>query len=286
MKPPAFDYYRPSSLSEAVEVLSDVPGAKALAGGQSLIPLMNFRLARPSALVDLSRVDGLASVAWEGQTLKVGAMTTHRDIEDRQTLKRDIGVFADALPLIGHIGIRNRGTVGGSLAHADPAAEWAAIALLLDASVRAVGPEGSRDVGIEDFFVDWMTTSLHHDELIESVSFHLPEPAAGSALVEVARRHGDFAMAGVGVALERRGDVISSAKVALLGLGLTPKLCRAAGESLVGGSLSDTEISSAAEAVIEAAEPLDDQHASASYKREVAGALTSRAIRKAGGRLD
>ena len=242
---------------------------------------MNFRLLRPTVVVDVSRLSELHGITRIGSTIRIGAATTHRDVELDEQLMTDCAVLADALPLIGHVAIRNAGTVGGSLAHADPAAEWGAIALLLDGQIDATGPGRTRTISADDFFTDWLTTALEDDEVLTSLSLELPGPGSGSAFVEVARRQGDYAMAGVGAVVQLDGGTIVSARVALLGLGLQPFRCRAAEEVLSGRIAIEEVVAEAAAAVFDAAEPIEDQHASAAYKRRVARVLAGRAIRRA-----
>src|ERR671936_754799 len=204
MKPAPFDYAAPTELEEAIELLGrHGPEARPLAGGQSLVPLLNFRLARPSLVVDLNRIQSLAYNRASDGALVVGALCRQRDLELDPEVMRRCAAIADALPLVGHVAIRNRGTVLGSLAHADPAAEWPALALLLDATMRVTGPDGERQLPATDLFTGVFDTALRPGELLVETTFPWPAKGAGTAFVEIARRHGDFAL--VAVALEVNG---------------------------------------------------------------------------------
>ncbi len=202
MKPAPFAYFAPSGIEEAVALLAEHGDeAKVIAGGQSLVPMMAFRLATPSVLVDLNRVSGLEYARFEGDALELGAMARHRSVRELPGLRERCPMIAEGVDLIGHPAIRNRGTVGGSLAHADPAAEWPAILLALGGSVEAVGPNGSRAIPSDELFETYFTTSLAPDEILTHVRLPVPNGGTGSAFVEFARRHGDFALAGVAAVL-------------------------------------------------------------------------------------
>lgn len=278
MKPPPFDYFAPSTVPEAIELLTSCLGeARLLAGGQSLLPLLNFRLIRPQALVDLGRIPTLRHVSLNGDQLVIGAMTTHRDVELSAAARR-CAMLAEALSLVGHLAIRNVGTVGGSLAHADPAAEWPALALALDARFLAAGPTGDRWVSSQEFFRGWMETALEPDEVLTEVHLTLPRPGAGSAFVEVARRHGDFAQAGAAVVLDALDGSIAHVRIVLLGVGTTAVRARHAEELLLNSRPSRARLAEAAAAAAEGLEPFIDVHASAEYKRQAARFLTERAL--------
>lgn len=293
MKPPPFEYVAPASIDEAVGVLAEHgDDAKVLAGGQSLVPLLAFRLARPAVLVDLNRVAGLDGLSLEGDTLVVGALTRQRAVERLPSLRERCPMVVEAVELIGHTAIRNRGTVGGSLAHADPAAEWTALALVLDAELDLVGPDGMRTVAAHDFFVTYFTTVLAPDEVLTQARFRLPNGRSGSCFLELARRHGDFALAGVGalVSLDEDGSV-AAARLALIGVGDRAVRARAAEAVLRGARPSDGLLAEAAQAVDGEIRPGSDIHASESYRRDVARVLTRRALatavaRAQGGDLD
>lgn len=281
MKPPPFEYLAPSSLQEAVGLLGEHGDeAKVLAGGQSLIPLLALRLASPGLLVDLNRVEELAYLREEGEALVIGAMARHRDVERLPGLRERCAMVADAVELVGHVAIRNRGTVGGSLAHADPSAEWPALALALDAECDVVGPSGRRTVAAADLFETYFTSSLRPEEILAEVHLPLPDGGrVGSAFVELARRHGDFAIAGAG-ALLRLGEEgsVADARVALIGVRDTAVRARGA-EAVLRGQRPTTDLfGEAAEAIDGEIDPVSDVHGSSDYRRHVAKVLARRAL--------
>jgi carbon-monoxide dehydrogenase medium subunit len=281
MKPAAFEYVAPHSLEEAVEALSKGGAdAKLLAGGQSLIPLLNFRLARPSLLVDLNRVADLAYVAQREGGVALGAMTRQVTVERNTGLATQQPLLVEAIKSVGHTAIRSRGTVGGSLAHADPAAELPAVAVCLDAVLSIVGPKGRRTISAADFFLGYLTTVLEPDEIL--VESWLPPlaPRTGQAWLEFARRHGDFALAGVAVSLALDDEVVSDARIVLTGVGGMPVRAREAETLLVGGTVPE-RASAAADAVRTSIDPDADVHATKEYRAHLAGVLTERAIRVA-----
>jgi len=284
MKPAPFDYVAPHSLDEAVAALArGGADAKLLAGGQSLIPLLNFRLARPSLLVDLNRVAELAYVRPRERGLAVGAMTRQVAVERGDGLADLQPLLVEAIGYVGHIAIRSRGTLGGSLAHADPAAELPAVAVCLDAALSVVGPRGRRTIAAEDFFVGYLTTLLEPDEILVEAYFPPLRPHTGQAWVEFARRHGDFALAGVAVSLSMDGDAVRDARVVLTGVGGKPERAREAETLLIGGSVAE-RASAAANAARTSIDPDADIHATKEYRVHLAGVLTERAIRRAGER--
>lgn len=280
MKPAPFEYAAPERLEEAIALLAQHGDeAKVLAGGQSLVPLLAMRLATPALLVDLNRIPGLDEARIEDGTLRVGALARERTVEEIPGLAERAPIVAEAVSLIGHVAIRNRGTVGGSIAHADPAAEWPALLLALDGEVEAVGPGGSRTVPAADLFETYFTTSLQPTEVIREVRVRLPAPGAGSAFVEFARRHGDFALAGAGAVLELSPDgTVADARVALIGVRDTAVRSTAAEAALRGARPTDEAIAAAAEAVDADVSPLSDVHASADFRRHLAKVMTRRAL--------
>jgi carbon-monoxide dehydrogenase medium subunit len=283
VKPPPFDYVAPATVDEVLAALAEHGDeAKVIAGGQSLVPMLALRLARPSVLVDLQRVSGLDGLSLEGGELTIGAMTRQRAVERLPGLESRCGMVADAVRLIGHTAIRNRGTVGGSLAHADPAAEWTALALALDAELEVAGASGTRTVAARDFFVTYFTTAIEAGELLTHVRLQLPNGASGSCFTEIARRHGDFALAGVGTLLTLdAGGAIADARIALIGVG--DRAVRAAtAEDVLRGERPDTTLFAlAAEAVCGEIEPREDVHATASDRRNLARVLTARTLKTA-----
>src|SRR6266496_6383094 len=265
MKPAPFAYHRPGSVDEALAVLAQHGGdARPLAGGQSLIPAMNFRLARPGVLVDLNRLTTLAGIRSGTEGLRIGAMTRQRAVERDATVARDAPLLAEALPHIAHPQIRNRGTVGGSLAHADPAAELPAVMVALDARFVLRSRTASRTVPAHDFYTGLLTTVLGPDELLTEIQIP-PRPArAGSAFIELARRHGDFALVGVAVelSLDQRG-ACASARIALLSVGDGPVLAAKAMAVLAGVIPHAASIEEAARIAAETdVDPPADIHAS------------------------
>jgi CO/xanthine dehydrogenase FAD-binding subunit len=288
VKPPPFDYLAPTSLEEAVEAMARYGDeAKLLAGGQSLVPLLAFRLAGPGVLVDLNRVRELDYLRDDDGRLAIGAMTRHRTVQDLPGLRRRCAMLAEGVESIGHVAIRNRGTVGGSLAHADPAAEWPALALALDGECEVVGPRGARTVPVEQLFVTYFTTTLEPDEILKEVRLRLPAGRAGSTFVELTRRHGDFAIAGVGalLVLDEDGSV-GDARLTLIGVKDQAVRARAAEEALVGSKPDDAQLDEAVALVDGAIEPSDDLQGSAAYRRHVAKVLTRRALVEARGRAE
>jgi carbon-monoxide dehydrogenase medium subunit len=281
VKPPPFDYVAPRSLHEAVDALArGGSDAKLLAGGQSLIPLLNFRLARPSLLVDLNRVSELAYITPRDKGMTIGAMTRQISVERDPQLIRAQPLLVEAIGWVGHTAIRSRGTIGGSLAHADPAAELPAVAVCLDAQLTVVGPRGRRTVAAEDFFVGYLSTLLEPDEILVETWLPPVRNGTGQAWVEFARRHGDFALAGVAVSLSVEGDQVREARIVLTGVGGKPARAREAETLLVGGRVLE-RASAAADAARSAIDPDADVHASKEYRSHLAGVLTERAIRLA-----
>ncbi len=283
MKPALFEYVRPASVTEAIDALSEGGyGAKLLAGGQSLIPAMNFRLAQPELLIDLGNLDELRGIReCEHGGLMIGAMTTHREVERSELVARHTPLLAEVMPWIAHAQIRNRGTLGGSLAHADPAAELPSVMQVLGAVLHARGPDGERTIPVDDFYVGLFTTDLEPDELLTAIE--IPPVAAGSrcAFEEVARRHGDFALVGVAVIIEPDDDgAIAGARISLLSVGEGPVLAERAMEGLVGRTLSDEAIRAAAREAAEDLDPPDDIHASPEFRRHLAEVLTARALQR------
>ena len=281
MKPAPFEYASPDTVEEALALLQQHgEDAKVLAGGQSLVPLLALRLARPTALIDLGLVDELR-YASEGDTTALGAMTTHRDVELNDFLARRCPMIREAMAMVGHVAIRNQGTVGGSCAHSDPAAEWPALAVVLGGEFDVIGPSGSRIIAAPDLFVSYFTTSLEPDEIIREVRLKLPPDDAGTTFLELSRRHGDFGIAGVAAVVTRKNGGIREARLGLMGLRDTPLRATEAEEMLAGSKLSDDVLEAAAEAVDGVIEPTSDVHGSEEFRRNAARVLTKRAIRRA-----
>jgi carbon-monoxide dehydrogenase medium subunit len=287
MKPPPFEYAAPTTLDEAVALLKQHEGdAKILAGGQSLMPLLNMRLARPALLIDLARIDGLDSIREDNGWLAIGAMTRQRSVEFSELAQRRVPLVQAAVRHIAHPQNRNQGTVGGSLAHADPAAELPATALVLDAEFRVVGPAGERRIAASDFFVTYLTTALEPTEVLVEVRFPELPPRTGWSFVELARRHGDFALTGVIARLTADGGGrCAGAQLVLFGVGATPVRARKTEQALLGNKLEPALFEHAGQtASEEIEEPLSDVHASAEYRRDLARVLTRRALAEAAAR--
>lgn len=281
MKPAPFEYWTPTSVDEAVKVLTglDDPGdAKVMAGGQSLMPLLNLRLSQPLHIVDMNGVDGVSDIRREGDFLTVGAMCRQRVAERSAKVSSTVPLVVEALGNVGHPAIRNRGTVGGTIAHADPAAEMPAVTLCLDAEMVAQGPGGRRVIPATEFFDGFLTTALTEEEILTGVRFPVAGAGSGSAFAEVARRHGDFAMAGVAVQVRLDGDTVTEARIAVSGVGLTPVRATGAEAALRGATVGADAFGVAAAATSSALRPGTDLHASGAYRSHVAGVLVRRAL--------
>jgi carbon-monoxide dehydrogenase medium subunit len=286
LKPAPFEYFAPESVDEVVALLGEHGDeAKILAGGQSLIPLLALRLAAPAVVIDINRVGSLNYLDDEGGVLKVGALARHREVEKLPNLSDRCAMLADAIAVVGHVAIRNRGTVVGSIAHADPAGEWPAIALAFDAEVDALGPKGRRTISADSFFMTYLTTTLEPDEIVTEVRFRIPTGAVGSSFVELARRHGDFAVAGVGAQIDlSEAGTINDARIVLIGVGDTPLRIGEAEQALMNQQPGPEVFQEAADKVTGLIEPTGDIHGSSEYRRAIAGVLTRRALTQAAGR--
>jgi carbon-monoxide dehydrogenase medium subunit len=277
MKPPAFDYIVATDCDTAIAALARAGGeAKVLAGGQSLMPMLNFRLLRPSLLVDINRIPGFFQETPD--SVRIGALTRHFHIETSPLIAQHFPVLAFAVAHVGHLAIRNRGTIGGSLSHADPAAELPMMAVLLDATLRIVSAAGSRTVTARDFFLDAMTVDLDGTELLTEIVLPKLPAQTGWGFEEITRRHGDFALAAVAATLTVSGSEIVQARIALTGVGPTALRVVEAESLLVGREFDENLGRRAIEAVREAISPESDLHASADFRRHLAGVLTGRAL--------
>jgi carbon-monoxide dehydrogenase medium subunit len=282
MKPVRFEYHAPATVEEAVDALARYGGeAKLLAGGQSLMPLLNFRLSRPAALVDLNAVPSLAYVREDGDTLRIGAMTRQRTLEFSPVVRRRLPLLAEATALVGHLPIRSRGTIGGSLAHADPSAEYPAVLTALDGTVLVRGRGGERVLPPSELFRSYLTTSLGPDEILVEVRLPAMAADAGWAFEEFARRHGDFAIVGIAAMLVADGPRCAAARLATAGAGPVPARLRGAEEILERDGLGDAAIEAAAARAAELVHPDSDIHASAAYRRHLTRVLAARALRRA-----
>ncbi len=283
MKPASFEYYRPDSLDQALALLADREDAKPLAGGQSLIPAMNFRLSAPAALVDLNRLRELEGITALDAGIRIGALTRHVAIERSSLVRERAPLLAEAMPHIAHPQIRTRGTLGGSLAHADPAAELPAVMVALEATVILRGQGGERRVRAEDFFTGLFATALQPGELVVAVEIPPAPIRSGWAFEEFARRHGDYALVGVAVMVQLSDSRrCQRARIALLSVGEGPVLARGAMAALEGQPIDDQSIRTAAElgATIDI-EPPSDLHATEAYRRQLARVLIRRALTRA-----
>jgi carbon-monoxide dehydrogenase medium subunit len=279
MKPSTFEYHAPEAVDEAVALLAELgDGAKVLAGGQSLVPMLSLRLAYFDHLVDIGRIGELGGIGYEPDAVVVGATTVDAVVEDDAELAARVPLLARVTPLVGHFQIRNRGTVGGSIAHADPAAEYPAVALALGAEMEAVSRRGRRRIPADTFFTGFWTTELAPDELLAAVRFPVWAGRCGFSIREYARRFGDFALAGAVVAVQVDGDDrIERCAIGLLGLGPTPLRATAAERAAVGQGAAVAADELGHLAMSELTEVPSDLHGSDSYRRRVGAAMVSRA---------
>ena len=282
MKPAPFQYHRVERTEDALERLGELGDeAKVLAGGQSLVPMMNFRLVRPPALVDISRIPDLRYVARDGDRLRIGALTSHREVEQLEdpAVIEGYELLPRAARWVGHYPIRTRGTFGGSVAHADPSAEWCILAVLLDATVVVAGPQGEREIAAADFFLGFFTTAMEPGELLVELRFARPRRHA--ALQEFARRYGDFAIVAAAVAVEVDGDRLTDARIVIGGVDEVPLRVEAAEQALDGAPAGMEAFTEAGRAAAAAVEPSSDVHGSAEYRKELTAVLVRRALAEA-----
>lgn len=282
MKPAPFEYFAPTTLDEALDLLTSCgEEGRVLAGGQSLAALMNLRLAQPQSLIDLNGVGELAGIRCDADVVTVGAMTRQRAVERSDEVAGRLPLLVDALGHVGHFQIRNRGTLGGSICHADQAAELPAVLLVCDGWVEARSVRGTRRIDAAEFFVGPFSTSLQPDEIVTSVSFPTPAPGTGWSFQEVARRHGDFAVAGVTALVRMSGRRIEHSALAAIGVDTRPVRLPAVEQILAGNEYSDALREQAVATVQAAIQPTGDVHASAETKRHLAGVLVRRALDEA-----
>jgi 6-hydroxypseudooxynicotine dehydrogenase subunit alpha len=283
VKPAAFEYDDPTTVEETLDLLDRYgDDCKILAGGQSLVPMMNFRLAKPSRLIDINRVDSLSQIGRDGDSLTIGALTRHATVEHSPDVAKISPLLTQAIQWVGHSQIRNRGTVGGSIAHADPAAELPAAFAALDARFRLQSRQGGRVLGWQDFFISTFTTALAPDELLVGVEVPIQPPATGTAFVEFARRHGDFALGGAAVtlALDHAG-LCTHISIALLAAGSTPVRCGAAEQLLQGSAPTESAIADTAGLAVEGLHPTSDLHGSSEYRLGLLSVMVERALTQA-----
>ncbi len=282
MKPALFDYIAPETVTEAVAALAAEPTARPLAGGQSLIPMMNFRLSRPAALVDLRKVAALRGIVVADGAIRIGAMTRHREIETHPDARQANPLITEVMANVAHIAIRNRGTVGGSIAHADSAAELPCMLVATGGTVCASGPDGERTVAADDLFSFHMSTTLEQAELLTEVRIPVLAPATGHAFEEFARRRGDYALAGVCALITLDGDgACAQARLAGCGIGSRPVRLVAAEDTLRGRPVDDGALREAGEAAKTHVTAPGDLQASESYRKDLLAALVRRTVARA-----
>ena len=281
MKPAKFDYVSPTTLEAAIEALVASNGeGKLLAGGQSLLPLLNFRMTRPAVLVDLNGIKGLSYIEERGGSIAIGALTRHRDLEHSPLVASKLPVMSAAMRHVAHLAIRNRGTIGGSLSHADPAAELPMLSMFYDARISIQGPEGRRTVAAEEFFVDALTNCLEPEDIVVEIEFPVLVHH-GWAFEEVARRFGDFALASIAISVRRGATGLEDARIAVMGVADTPLRLREAEEELVAMALDDESPKRFSEIVVSKISPNDDLHASGEYRKHLLAQLSKRALQTA-----
>src|ERR1700730_15576299 len=283
MKPATFRYVRPSSLEEAMSALRQHGGdAKILAGGQSLMPLLNFRMLRPAALIDINRIPGLDYVTeTDDGGIRIGSLTRHYTLETSPAIRGRFPIMQTAVTHVAHLAIRNRGTIGGSLSHADPAAELPMMAVLLDAQLTIRAADRTRTLAGGEFFLGPLTTALAEDEIVTEISLPRLDPLTGWGFEEFALRPGDFAFAAVGTLIKLRDTKAVEARIALMGVDETPVRAVEAETMLIGESYREDLIRAAAESARAAVNPHSDLRASADYRRHLVAALTERALNAA-----
>jgi CO/xanthine dehydrogenase FAD-binding subunit len=281
MKPARFEYVAPTTLDAAVAALAAANGeGKILAGGQSLLPLLNFRMARPAVLVDLNGIKDLSFIELRGDSVAIGALTRHREIEHSPLIASSLPVMSAAMRHVAHLAIRNRGTIGGSLSHADPAAELPMMAMFYGASLMVQGPAGRRTIAAKDFFIEALTNCLEPEDIVVEIEFPILQHD-GWAFEEVTRRFGDFALASIAVSIRRGQSGLVDARVAVMGVADTPRRLEDVEERLVEIEVDDRTPDRFAEWVRSSVTPNSDLHASAEYRKHLLGELAKRAMRTA-----
>jgi carbon-monoxide dehydrogenase medium subunit len=285
MKPPPFSYHDPRTVGEAVGLLATLENAKVLAGGQSLMPMLNMRFVLPDHVIDLNRIEGLSFIREAGGRLEIGAMTRQRDIEFSDVVARACPLLREAILNVGHRQTRNRGTIGGSLCHLDPSAELVVAAAALDATITVAGPSGERPIAFNDFPIGYMTPSIGLDELVTRIDLPLWPAGHGYGFVEFARRHGDFAIVSVAALLdEDPGGKIRRASVTIGGASAAPLRMRAVEQALTGQTAGDAVFREAAE-LCRTIDAMGDVHATPAYRQHLSAVLTRRALSLAHSRI-
>ncbi len=280
MKPPRFRYLRAGSVDGAVQALADNPDARILAGGQSLIAMMNLRLVRPACLIDINRVPDLGYIREEGDGVAIGALARHNEVKHSELVRARCPLLTEAYESIAHHTVRNRGTLGGNLCHADPSSETPAVMIAVGATLVLQSVGGTRAVGAEDFFLGTYETAARQDEML--VEIRLPGRGAdGWAFAEISNRHGDFAIAVIATTLSLENGRCAAARVVASGVGEHAARLVPAEQALVGGPVDETRLDAAAAAAAGAVDPHSDSHADAAYRRDAVAALTRRTVRRA-----
>jgi len=287
MKPAPFDYVRAESVQHAVETLAAAGGdGKVIAGGQSLMPMMNFRLVKPSVLVDINRIPGLDRIEQRGNRLALGALVRHRMTAEHPLIAHHVPVLHHAMKHVAHLTVRNRGTFCGSVCHADPAAEMPMMTLLLNGTIRVSSPRGTREVAAEEFFLSSLVTCLEPDDVVTEIEIDTLPADAGWGFEEFARRHGDYALAAVAVTMTRTDGVVSNPRIALMGVGEMPMRMSGLEALIDGRELSGGLIEELVSALRDEITPNSDLNGSAEYRRHLAGALMRRAVADAWSRAE
>jgi len=276
--PAEFEYFAPRTVDEALALLSRYGDeAKILAGGQSLLPMMKLRIASPRYLIDVNRIEGLSGLTRDGDRLVIGALCRHADVASSSLVRQELPIMIDAAALTADVQVRNRGTVAGAVAHADPAGDWPAALMALDTTVTVAGPDGTRSVPLNEFIVDAYTTQIGANEMVVGLSVAVPQRPGGGAYVKFEKRAGDFAVASVGVQIALDGERCRTVAISLGALGATPIRATSAEQRLQGAAASPDRLQEAEQLVRDAAQPFGDTRGSVEYKRHLAGVLFRRA---------
>jgi carbon-monoxide dehydrogenase medium subunit len=284
MKPPPFSYHDPRTVADAVGMLASLDNAKLLAGGQSLMPMLNMRYVQPDHIIDLNRVEGLSHIRERDGALEIGAMTRQRDIEFSDLVRQRCPLMYEAIRQVGHRQTRNRGTLGGSLCHLDPSAELVSMAAVLDATVTVSGKNGARSIDFSAFPVAYMTPAIEPDELLTGARFPCWPAGHGYSFVEFARRHGDFAIVSAAVLIEEKNGKVTRAAVTLGGMGPAPVRASELERALIGEAIEEKRLRELCEPLRQL-DAIDDIHAPASYRQQLATVLPRRALLKAHERM-
>ena len=285
MKPPPFTYHDPRTIPEVLDLLAEKDNARLLSGGQSLMPMLNMRYVLPDDVIDLNRVDGLSGIEAANGSLGIAGMTRQRDIEFSDTVASRCPIMTEAILQVGHRQTRNRGTLGGSLAHLDPSAELPAVAMALDATIHVESKRGKRDIAMADFPAGYMTPSIELDEMVTGATFPLWEQGHGYAFIEFARRHGDFAIVSAGALMTTDGaGKVDRVSIVVSSVGPSPLRCTDA-ERMILGQTPELELFREAAETARAFDAMEDIHAPSSYRQHLAAVLSRRALEKAQTRL-